>query len=761
MQDDAASDGQTYGELLLRGNDLLARREFELAVMTYGQAITKRPHEVEAWLHRSIARRQLQDWSGSESDAVQALHLNPDNEQVLQASCGRAICLQKLGRQTEAIVACGDGLERFPNSEPLLKFRSELIKQRCADASLCSTSCESPGSSGTSNLPRASGNEGTNNLPRASGNEDLPVGVAVTRSLTPPEASSVPHEIVESPVKHRRGSDDQPLATKLKCQDRRQEPHRRVLRAPRRRSSMASTKEGPALHAKWAGRSRFAKQAMRIWRLTAKSASATTVVASSGGKGDRVSEAGTSATTSVAGALTDSVVETSTNATPPESTRELTPLGDDRSSHKSGDCKRDVALSATACARGGVGVNDAKNGGAYVVTSLVGLQWPVASQAKQPQPRREAEAVARVEAEVQPSPPSPSWRRFTPAVIDPNGCQARTWSGGRGGQCKMGRDRHADSEFCHKHGLEEKWRVHGRLDGPIPLKKLGEFLKAAIFDASKACDEAGEITMELAPYRPHQSLPSSGARAKASKKKRLLAPSKKAASKGVSKAKSKAASKATAKSVTEKKAKVTQKAQARSEKKGASKPIATARGKPVTTASAKAKSQLRRWSTRFVKIKPRTTTESEAREASPVRRRKAVPSPASADVEAEANVALATPALAAEAAAPDVQGGTPARSRRSRAPRKQPQSPAKSSADSSLLGSYVVVNRPRGLGEYVAVITKVDEKRFGVVPRSGDEEREKERLVLRSWCTILRKAGAHGLPRVRQGLTPRPGTVAT
>ena len=66
-----------------------------------------------------------------------------------------------------------------------------------------------------------------------------------------------------------------------------------------------------------------------------------------------------------------------------------------------------------------------------------------------------------------------TWERFTPASISgPDICLARTWAGGMGGQCKHAK--HMGS-FCSQHG-DDTWKKHGRVDGPINVEKLREFL---------------------------------------------------------------------------------------------------------------------------------------------------------------------------------------------------------------------------------------------------------------------------------------------
>eukprot|EP00445_Apocalathium_hangoei_P033321 CAMPEP_0203953446 /NCGR_PEP_ID=MMETSP0359-20131031/86812_1 /ASSEMBLY_ACC=CAM_ASM_000338 /TAXON_ID=268821 /ORGANISM="Scrippsiella Hangoei, Strain SHTV-5" /LENGTH=119 /DNA_ID=CAMNT_0050886757 /DNA_START=45 /DNA_END=401 /DNA_ORIENTATION=- len=69
------------------------------------------------------------------------------------------------------------------------------------------------------------------------------------------------------------------------------------------------------------------------------------------------------------------------------------------------------------------------------------------------------------------------WSRFTPSSVDPDRCKARTWNGGAGGQCTAKKDA---TGFCKMHGTGDKWKVHGAVDGPIPEKKLREFVKAGL-----------------------------------------------------------------------------------------------------------------------------------------------------------------------------------------------------------------------------------------------------------------------------------------
>ena len=67
------------------------------------------------------------------------------------------------------------------------------------------------------------------------------------------------------------------------------------------------------------------------------------------------------------------------------------------------------------------------------------------------------------------------WRRFTPTQVDPHKCQARTWGGGFGGQCRQACMRGKD--LCRAHFKQESL-AHGRVDECPAYWKLQQFLSA-------------------------------------------------------------------------------------------------------------------------------------------------------------------------------------------------------------------------------------------------------------------------------------------
>lgn len=72
---------------------------------------------------------------------------------------------------------------------------------------------------------------------------------------------------------------------------------------------------------------------------------------------------------------------------------------------------------------------------------------------------------------------SQSWEKFTPWPIAQHLCMGRVWNSGFGGQC--GRvPISGNAGLCEMHARQAKSKEglsHGRVDGPVPAKKLAEF----------------------------------------------------------------------------------------------------------------------------------------------------------------------------------------------------------------------------------------------------------------------------------------------
>ena len=73
---------------------------------------------------------------------------------------------------------------------------------------------------------------------------------------------------------------------------------------------------------------------------------------------------------------------------------------------------------------------------------------------------------------------SHTWKEFTPEFTDKTRCLARTWSKGRGGQCRCFPT--TKEHICRRHNADTKTGrgpTHGLVSGSIPQSKLLAFQK--------------------------------------------------------------------------------------------------------------------------------------------------------------------------------------------------------------------------------------------------------------------------------------------
>jgi len=99
---------------------------------------------------------------------------------------------------------------------------------------------------------------------------------------------------------------------------------------------------------------------------------------------------------------------------------------------------------------------------------------------KAPREKRRASIGAKVLQTEGHDVPADAWKRFTPAFVDQQRCQSRTFAGGYGGQCSMRPV--AGSDLCANHDREASRTVglsHGYETGEIPRRKLLEFVRRA------------------------------------------------------------------------------------------------------------------------------------------------------------------------------------------------------------------------------------------------------------------------------------------
>ena len=63
--------------LVTAGRSALYYEDFVLSIKYFNLAIGAKPYLYEPWYYRSVAKFNLDDFTGAESDATEALHLNP------------------------------------------------------------------------------------------------------------------------------------------------------------------------------------------------------------------------------------------------------------------------------------------------------------------------------------------------------------------------------------------------------------------------------------------------------------------------------------------------------------------------------------------------------------------------------------------------------------------------------------------------------------------------------------------------------------
>ncbi|EKC62577.1 tetratricopeptide repeat (TPR) family protein [human gut metagenome] len=75
--------------LVTAGRSALYYEDFVLSIKYFNLAIGAKPYLYEPWYYRSVAKFNLDDFTGAESDASEALHLNPYINDIYDL---RAIC---------------------------------------------------------------------------------------------------------------------------------------------------------------------------------------------------------------------------------------------------------------------------------------------------------------------------------------------------------------------------------------------------------------------------------------------------------------------------------------------------------------------------------------------------------------------------------------------------------------------------------------------------------------------------------------------
>ncbi len=99
------------------GQNALYFEDYMLSIQYFNQAIQAKPHLAYPYFLRSIAKLNLEDYEGADTDASKALELNPYLTDAWEV---RGVARQNLGRNAEAVEDYDHALELVPRNRQLL-----------------------------------------------------------------------------------------------------------------------------------------------------------------------------------------------------------------------------------------------------------------------------------------------------------------------------------------------------------------------------------------------------------------------------------------------------------------------------------------------------------------------------------------------------------------------------------------------------------------------------------------------------------------
>ena len=116
------------------GRNAMYFEDYILSIQYFNQAIAAKPYLAEPYFYRSVAKLQLEDYSGAEADASLAIERNPF---IVDAYQVRGIARQNLKDLEGAVADYDKGLEQLPESQPFLLNKAVALTElkRFDDAS--------------------------------------------------------------------------------------------------------------------------------------------------------------------------------------------------------------------------------------------------------------------------------------------------------------------------------------------------------------------------------------------------------------------------------------------------------------------------------------------------------------------------------------------------------------------------------------------------------------------------------------------------
>ncbi|CAE7682364.1 SGTA [Symbiodinium pilosum] len=130
--DAQAQDAATA--LKLKGNEHFKRSEYLEALDVYTRAAEIYMYDASIWLNRSICNRKLNNLEDAATDAEIAQEIDPAN---VKAYYNRALALQLLEKQDEALGICKKGLHKQPDNKALQQLKIDLQKSIAEAKAAC------------------------------------------------------------------------------------------------------------------------------------------------------------------------------------------------------------------------------------------------------------------------------------------------------------------------------------------------------------------------------------------------------------------------------------------------------------------------------------------------------------------------------------------------------------------------------------------------------------------------------------------------
>lgn len=124
------AEAQINTDQVLRvGQNALYFEDYMLSIQYFNQVIASKPYLAQPYFFRSIAKLNLEDYQGAESDATLAIERNP---YITDAWEVRGVARQNQGKSKDAIADYNHALELLPDNRGIL-FNKALAQEDAAD----------------------------------------------------------------------------------------------------------------------------------------------------------------------------------------------------------------------------------------------------------------------------------------------------------------------------------------------------------------------------------------------------------------------------------------------------------------------------------------------------------------------------------------------------------------------------------------------------------------------------------------------------